>query len=511
MSNATIEEEDDMKSLYRILAMLLPGLMLCSVPGAVAQPQDGLDVPEAAESVELETVRDWPDVSLDLPEELALSDSQEPLEPAVDTSDMADETASTSPNADEDPFSINEEGVLIKYSGNNRAVTIPDTVVAVGRNAFKGNTRLTDVTIPAGVTTIQAKAFSGCKKLTTVNVLAREIAIASEAFSGAKPVFCTVVGSDAAAWARRKGFRVEDNLVVPGKDVRMAAAIGDTLRVFTSGRKAISFYSSNTSVATVSRDGIVSVINGGTTQITVWLEDWTPLYITLSVPFPEASLSERSLSLGVGGTRTLTVDNLSGRTVSWFSSNMGIASVRGGLVTAIRPGVCTVAARLSDGTTLSCAVTVTDNAALSRTSLSMKAGYTHRLSVSGLGGRTVHWSSGNGSIASVKDGVVTALKAGKCTIIAQVQNGRSLKCGVTVKDAAKLSRTSISLKVGGFQTLKVVDRGNRTVTWSSSNSAIATAHGGMVVARKAGSCTVTASLSGGRKLTCKVTVSEKTK
>jgi len=500
-----------MKGLNRILAALLAGLMLWGMPGALAQPQDAIEVPELAESVELEIVGDWQDASLALPDDLALSDGLEPVEPAVDTSDMADTAAPASPNADADPFSINAEGVLVKYSGSNRAVTIPDTVVAIGRNAFKGNTRLTEVTIPAGVTAIQAKAFSGCARLATVNVLAGEITIASNAFSGAKPLFCTVVGSDAAAWARRKGFRVEDNLVVPGKDVRMAAAIGDNLRIFTSGRKAISFYSSNASVATVSRDGTVSVRGGGTTQITVWLEDWTPQYITLSVPFPEASLSDRSLSLGVGGTRTLSVDNLSGRTVSWFSSEMGIASVRGGLVTAIRPGKCTITARLSDGTALSCAVTVTDNAALSRTSLSMKAGYTHRLGVSGLGGRTVHWSSGNSSVASVKDGVVTALKAGKCTITAQVQNGKSLKCKVTVKDASKLSRTSLSLKVGEFQALKVVDRGNRAVTWSSSNSAVATVHGGMVVARKAGSCTVTASLSGGRKLTCKVTVSEKTK
>ena len=500
-----------MKCLNRILALLLAALLLCGVPGALAQPQDGLDVQQDAESVEVETGEAWPDMSLALPDDLVSSDGLEPVESSVDTVQMGDAAAPARPNVDEDPFSIDAEGVLVKYSGSNSAVTIPDTVVAIGRNAFKGNSRLMDVTIPAGVAAIQAKAFSGCAKLTTVNVLARNISIASNAFSGAKPVFYTVVGSDAAIWARRKGFRAEDNLAVPGKDARMEAAIGDTLRIFTGDRKALSFRSSNTSVATVSSVGIVSVVNGGTTQITVWLADWTPLYLTLSVPFPEASLSERSLSLGVGGTRTLTVDNLSGRTVSWFSSDMSIASVRGGLVTAVRPGQCTVTAKLSDGTALSCSVTVTDNAALSRTSLSMKAGYTHRLNVSGLGGRTVHWSSDNGSVASVKDGVVTALGAGKCTITAQVQNGRRLKCVVTVKDGAKLSQTSVSLKVGGYQSLKVINLGSRSVTWSSSNSAVATAHGGMIIAQKAGSCTVTARLSSGRKLTCKVTVSEKNK
>lgn len=500
-----------MKCLNRILALLLAALTLCGIPGAFAEPQDALDVPEEVGSVELEIAGDWPDVSLALPDGLAVFEGPEAVDPGAESADVADNAAPTRPNGDEDPFSIDADGVLVKYNGSNSVVTIPDKVVAIGRNAFKGNARLTGVTIPAGVTAIRTKAFSGCAKLAAVNVLAKDITVASNAFSGAKPVFYTVVGSDAATWARRKGFRVEDNLAVPGKDARMEAAIGDTLRIFTSDRKAISFYSSNTSVATVSRDGIVSVINGGTTRITVWLEDWTPLYLTLSVPFPEASLSERSLTLGVGSTRTLTVDNLSGRTVSWFSSDMSIASVRGGLVTALRPGQCTVTARLSDGTALSCAVTVTDNAALSRTSLSLKVGYTHRLSVNGQGGRTVHWSSGNSSVASVKDGVVTALKPGQCTITAQIQNGKSLKCKVTVKEAAKLSRTSVSLKVGGYQSLKVINRGSRSVTWSSSNNAVATAHGGMVVAHKAGSCTVTARLSDGKKLTCKVTVSEKIK
>lgn len=218
MSNTIIEEEDHMKGLNRILAALLAGLMLWGMPGALAQPQDAIEVSELAESVESEIVGDWQDASLALPDDLALSDGLEPVETAVDISDMADTAAPASPNADADPFSINAEGVLVKYSGSNRAVTIPDTVVAIGRNAFKGNTRLTEVTIPAGVTAIQAKAFSGCARLATVNVLAGEITIASNAFSGAKPLFCTVVGSDAAAWARRKGFRVEDNLVVPGKD-----------------------------------------------------------------------------------------------------------------------------------------------------------------------------------------------------------------------------------------------------------------------------------------------------
>lgn len=492
-----------MKWLKRLSALLLTALLLCGT-GVAEETEDGL---EAIEGTELELGLDGLEGSPDVPDDLSLPDGLELVYTAPEAA-AADSAPQAAGNEDSDPFDIGADGVLIRYSGSNSAVNIPDRATAIGRNAFMGNTRLTSVTIPAGVSAIQANAFSGCRNLKAVYVLAGDIEIAANAFSGARPTFYTVIGSTAAKWARKHGFKAEDNLVVPGKGVRIEAGIGDTLRIFLNGEKAVTFYSSNTSVATVSEDGVVSVKNGGTTQITVWLEDWTPLYLTLSVAYPEASLSDRSVILNVGSTRTLTVDNLSGRTVSWFSSDIGIATVRGGLVTAVQPGACTVTATLSDGTALRCAVTVRDSAALSRTSLSMKAGYTHRLIVNGLANRPVHWSSSNSGVASVKNGLVSANKAGACTVTAQIQNGKALRCKVTVRDAAKLSRTSVTLKVGGSITLTVKERGNRTVSWSSGNRAVATVQGGKIVARKAGSCTVTARLTGGKNLTCKVIVTE---
>ena len=489
--------------LKRLTALLLAALLLCGT-GFAEEIKAGLDGLEAAGSPEPVIRLD----DLDVPGDLSLPDGLELIYTAPEAAAANDSAPRAAANEDSDPFDIDADGVLIRYTGSNSAVNIPDKVTAIGRNAFKDNTRLSSVTIPASVAAIQANAFSGCRKLTAVYVLARDIDIAANAFSGARPTFYTVIGSAAAKWARKQGFKAEDNLVVPGKDVRIEADIGDTLRIFLNGEKAVSFFSGNTSVATVSADGVVSVKNGGTAQITVWLEDWTPLYLTVSVPYPEARLSDKSVVLNVGSTRTLTVDNLSGRTVSWFSSDIGIATVRGGMVTGVQPGACTVTATLSDGTALKCQVTVRDSAALSTTSLSMKAGYTHRLIVNGLANRPVHWSSSNSGVASVMNGIVTANKAGACTVTAQIQNGRALKCKVTVRDAAKLSRTSVTLKVGGSITLTVKERGNRTVTWSSSNRAIATVQGGRIAALKAGSCTVTARLSGGRNLICKVTVNE---
>ena len=134
----------------------------------------------------------------------------------------------------------------------------------------------------------------------------------------------------------------------------------------------------------------------------------------------------------VGKSGKLTVSDLYGRAVTWSSSNPAVATVKNGVVTGVKAGKCAVTAKVAKGRTLQCAVAVTDPASLSKSALSLKAGKTARLKVIGLNGRSVAWSSTRPAIAIVKDGVVTAVKAGKCTVIATLSNGRKLKCAVTV-------------------------------------------------------------------------------
>ena len=76
-----------------------------------------------------------------------------------------------------------------------------------------------------------------------------------------------------------------------------------------------------------------------------------------------------------------------------------------------------------------------------------------------------------------------------------------------------LSHTSISLTVGQSftlsETISPSNATNKSVTWTSSNSAVATVSRGVVKAQKAGTATVYAISSNGKKASCTVTVTEK--
>ena len=75
-------------------------------------------------------------------------------------------------------------------------ITIPSTVkidgitykvTSIGKNAFKGCTKLTTVTIGKNVTKIGSKAFYGCKKLKNITIKTTKLkskSVGSKAFKG---------------------------------------------------------------------------------------------------------------------------------------------------------------------------------------------------------------------------------------------------------------------------------------------------------------------------------------
>lgn len=161
------------------------------------------------------------------------------------------------------------------------------------------------------------------------------------------------------------------------------------------------------------------------------------------------TLSSSSLNLEVGGTSTLTAtvnpDNASNKNVTWSSSNTNVASVSGGVVTAIGAGSATITVTTVDGSkTATCSVTVTDSTVhvtgvtLSPTSLNLTIGGTSSLtttvSPNNATNKNVNWSSSNENIATVSDsGTVTAVAAGNAVItVTTIDGEHTATCSVTV-------------------------------------------------------------------------------
>ena len=141
-------------------------------------------------------------------------------------------------------------------------------------------------------------------------------------------------------------------------------------------------------------------------------------------------------------------------------------------------------------------------------------------------GQPISWSSGSGSVATVKDGEVTAVGKGSTKITVSFRyEGQDYKatCDVTVAEKAStapkftLNKDSLSLEKGKTATLSVSAAPSSTafsVSWSSSSTGTATVSSSGVVTGKAkGSATITATVtpkSGGKavELKCSVSVTD---
>ena len=257
--------------------------------------------------------------------------------------------------------------------------------------------------------------------------------------------------------------------------------------------------------------------------------------LTATVPVPTVAvtgvrLNKTSLSFtGTGSSQTLTAtvspSNATNKTITWSSSNTSVATVSNGVVKAVGFGTATITAKSNNGKTASCSVTVnpiqpTGIKATPETSTLYGLNGTVKLSAnvmpSNATNKAVTWSSRNTSVATVSsDGTVKAVGYGTTVITAKTVNGLTSNCTVTVNPIAvtgvSLNKTSLSFTgTGSSQTLTATvspsNATNKTLTWSSSNTSVATVSNGVVKAVGFGTATITAKSNNGKTASCSVTV-----
>ena len=131
------------------------------------------------------------------------------------------------------------------------------------------------------------------------------------------------------------------------------------------------------------------------------------------------------------------------------------------------------------------------------------------------------WKSDNEAIAKVENGVVTAVSKGETIIRVTTEEGNKTdECKVIVKEendpvavtGVKLAFTALTQKIGTsftlVATIEPANATNKTVTWSSSNSTVASVTNmGVVQAKAAGTADITVTTAdGGHTATCSFTV-----
>jgi uncharacterized protein YjdB len=246
-----------------------------------------------------------------------------------------------------------------------------------------------------------------------------------------------------------------------------------------------------------------------------------------SEPVAVASVEVSAPSPSVAVYRTLqlaaTVKNrkgktLAGRGLNWSSSSETVATVStSGLVTGVAAGtvVVTATSEGKSGTlTLEISPAPVDTVTLTPDSATLAQGTTGALTVTlkdergvTLTGRTVVWTSDSVNVATVADGVVTALNSGTARIAATVE-GMSDTATITVRDSVASvtlgPATSIILYQGQTTTFTIIVRSGsgawllgRPVEWTTSDDAVATVSAeGLVRALAAGTATIGATVEG---------------
>lgn len=177
--------------------------------------------------------------------------------------------------------------------------------------------------------------------------------------------------------------------------------------------------------------------------------EYNGTYIYAFIPVTSVTLAPETLSIEEGKTAGLTATispaNATTQQHSWASENGKIAKAYGetlntAKVTAIGVGKTTITYTIG-GKEASCEVTVTprtisvESITLNKPQLSLVKGATETLTATVLPttatDKTVIWESSDTAVATVKDGIVTAVAAGNATITAKAGE-KTATCAVTV-------------------------------------------------------------------------------
>ncbi len=252
-------------------------------------------------------------------------------------------------------------------------------------------------------------------------------------------------------------------------------------------------------------------------------EAYENLVNAMYVPVTEITLDKAEATLEKGKTLTLKAtvnpNDATESTVIWSTSKNSVATVKNGVVTAVSAGTVTISARAGDKIT-ACTIKVlvpVTSVTIDKKTVTLTVDETITLEATvnpeDATDATVTWSTSDASVATVENGVVTAVAVGNATITVQA-GGKKATCSIDViipVEEVTLNTTTAKLFVDETIILEATvspeDATDTTVVWSTSDASVATVENGVVKAIAAGTVTITAE-AGGKAATCTVVVEQ---
>lgn len=314
-----------------------------------------------------------------------------------------------------------------------------------------------------------------------------------------------------------------------GDSITLVATISPSY----SKDQSVTWSSSDSSVATVTNDGVVTAKKLGTAIITATSSNGKQSKCTIKVVERSVEITSLKLTKSTAEVRAgekvelntiITPNNATNQKITWTSSDPSVATVSYGTVTTLKAGTVTITATSNNGKTATCTITVLERlvpvtkVSLSTTFISLYIGQTEKISAtvtpSDASNKTITWRSENTNIATISsDGTIKAISVGTVEISATSSNGKVAIMKVRVESGVTkitLNKTNLNMNIGTTEKLVATITPNnapdKSITWLSSDESVATVSNGIVSAKKAGTVTITAKSVDGKVATCTVVV-----